>query len=160
MQNKQPNQRSKAATVQQILGAEVGLQKPPEQVTRLGQIQYLVALRHQISFSGILPHPDIIAEYERVLSGSAERIVAMAEKEQNFRHAIRESALSGAMKRDKRGQWMGFVTTVCILLIASIFAYSGKTIFAGTLIGLDLLGLATLFVIGRRPEKKRHSQLQ
>ena len=101
-----------------------------------------------------MPHPDIISGYERVLPGSAERIFSMAEREQKFRHATQEGALTGAVKRDRRGQWMGFIITMCVLLIASIFAYLGNTLFAGTLIGLDLLGLATVFVIGRRPEKK------
>ena len=154
MQRKQPHQDSKAVVDKKALEIEKALQENPELVTRLGQSDNFVALIHQTSFSGPLPHPDIISGYERVLPGSAERIFSMAEKEQKFRHATQEGALTGAVKRDRRGQWMGFIITMCVLLIASIFAYLGNTLFAGTLIGLDLLGLATVFVIGRRPEKK------
>src|SRR5437879_9676458 len=38
-------------------------------------------------FTGPLPPPEFFAESERVLPGPAERILAMAEREQRHRHA-------------------------------------------------------------------------
>lgn len=150
MQTNQPYQENKAVVDQHALDIEPALLINPELSTRLGQNDDLLTLIHQTSFSGPLPHPDIITEYERVLSGSAERIFSMAEKEQAFRHITQNNAVTGAVTRDKRGQWMGFIVTLCVLLIATIFAYLGEIIFAATLIGVDLLGLTTVFVLGRQ----------
>jgi uncharacterized membrane protein len=38
--------------------------------------------------SGPLPSPEVIAGYEKVLAGSADRIIKMAEKEQDHRHKV------------------------------------------------------------------------
>ena len=40
--------------------------------------------------SGPLPAPGMFQEYEKVLPGAADRIMAMAEKEANHRHPIDE----------------------------------------------------------------------
>src|SRR5215469_344716 len=47
------------------------------------------------SYRGVLPHPKHFADFERVLPGCAERIMQMAEKEQNHRHG-RENKIMGA----------------------------------------------------------------
>lgn len=40
----------------------------------------------QRSFSGPLPPPDLLREYNQIVPGLAERIARMAEKEQDHRH--------------------------------------------------------------------------
>ena len=46
-----------------------------------------VSVAEAMSFVGPLPPPTMYREYENVHAGSAERILAMAEKEQNHRIA-------------------------------------------------------------------------
>lgn len=46
----------------------------------------LIAAKSE-TFEGPLPHPDILARYENILPGIADRIVRMAEAEQNARHS-------------------------------------------------------------------------
>ena len=48
----------------------------------------LKRISSSISMTGPLPPPSILAGYEQVLSGAAERIVSMAEKEQEHRHSF------------------------------------------------------------------------
>ncbi|WP_042931602.1 DUF2335 domain-containing protein [Klebsiella pneumoniae] len=112
-------------------------------------------VRHETHYSGPLPPPEVMQSYDEILPGGAERLFAMAENEQKFRHSTQDMAIRGTISRDKRGQWMGFAITLVILGIASVFAFRGNTIFAGTLIGLDLIGLATVFVIGRRTPPRK-----
>jgi uncharacterized membrane protein len=40
--------------------------------------------------SGPLPAPEVIAGYEKVLAGAADRIIKMAEKEQDHRHRFQD----------------------------------------------------------------------
>ena len=112
----------------------------------------LIASRHT-KHSGPLPAPKTLEEYDSVLPGGAERIFSMAEKEQEARHKYNQDTLDGEINRDRRGQWMGFSIAVIILAMAAIFAWRGNTAFAGTLVAIDLIGLVSVFVLGRRSSK-------
>ncbi|CDL84936.1 DUF2335 domain-containing protein [Xenorhabdus szentirmaii] len=96
------------------------------------------------------PSPEALKSYEAILPGCAERMFSFREKEQAFRHEKQNKALEGVIKRDKRGQWMGFSIAMCILVIATGFALKGSILFAGTLVTIDLVGLVAVFVIGRK----------
>jgi|GEM_PF-5058194 len=72
-------------------------------------------------FSGPLPPPHILGEYDKVQTGLAARIVEMAEKEQIHRHQIEFQALSASISTEKRGNithclfhWL-FWPAVCFL---------------------------------------------
>ncbi|EMM0378875.1 DUF2335 domain-containing protein [Pluralibacter gergoviae] len=112
----------------------------------------VIAARHTMH-SGPLPSPKTLEEYDSVLPGGAERIFAMAEKEQQARHKYNDDALNGEISLDRRGQWMGFSISIIILVMAAVFAWLGNTAFAGTLVAIDLIALASVFVIGRRSDK-------
>ena len=45
----------------------------------------LIAAQKREVFEGPLPHPDILQKYEQIIPGIAERIVQMAEREQDIR---------------------------------------------------------------------------
>lgn len=123
----------------------------PDLVSALMErVEFQAIVRHETSFSGPLPPPEVIRGYDQILPGGAERIFAMAEREQLFRHQLENTAVTGAILKDRRGQWMGFSITIIILLIASISAWRGNTTFAGALIAIDLIGLVSVFVLGRR----------
>ncbi len=96
------------------------------------------------------PSPEVLKSYETILPGYAERVVTLREKEQVFQHEKQNKALNGVINRDRRGQWMGFFITVFILIIATVFAFRGEILFAGTLITVDLVGLVSVFAIGRK----------
>lgn len=63
-------------------------------------------------FSGPIPHPSIIAGYEQILPGSADRILKMAETQIQHRHSI-EDKMSSA---DSRDSLLGIIAawTICI----------------------------------------------
>ncbi|PHM51355.1 DUF2335 domain-containing protein [Xenorhabdus sp. KK7.4] len=103
---------------------------------------------------GPLPPPDVLRDYESILSGSTERILLFREKEQKFQYDNNRLALDGMIKKERRGQWMGFSIAMFILIIATFFAFRGEIVFAGTLVTIDLIGLAAVFVIGRKLSSK------
>ncbi|CAM3812320.1 DUF2335 domain-containing protein [Xenorhabdus thuongxuanensis] len=96
------------------------------------------------------PSPEVLKSYESILPGYSERVFTLREKEQVFQHEKQNKALDGLINRDRRGQWMGFFITIFILIIATIFAFRGEMLFAGTLITIDLVGLVSVFAIGRK----------
>ncbi|EBG2415162.1 DUF2335 domain-containing protein [Salmonella enterica] len=107
------------------------------------------AIVSQTCFRGPLPPPSMLREYNDIVAGAAERIMVRSEKEQAHRHEMQNKTVTGTINKDKRGQWMAYSITLLILLIATIFAWRGNTVFAGTLITVDLIGLASVFIMGR-----------
>jgi uncharacterized membrane protein len=70
-------------------------------------------IKEQITVSqyvGPLPDPHTLARYNEVLPSAAERILAMAEREQAHRHSLDERALKG-------GQLLAFVGQTFALAI-------------------------------------------
>lgn len=120
-------------------------------VERLSKNSKLIrSLVRTENFTGPFPPPDILEKYNKVLPGAAERIFSLTECEQQHRHSIQNKAINGALKKDLRGQWMGFSITVLVLFIACYFAYIGSNAFATVLVTIDLVALAAVFVIGHR----------
>ncbi|MGY3931227.1 DUF2335 domain-containing protein [Aeromonas encheleia] len=127
----------------------------PELVERIVQspaIKRVVMEMHQ----GPLPPARAMAEYEQVLPGSAERIMRMAELEQSQRHSMQKEQLAqhkelskGFLNNDRLGKWMGFAIVLAVLGFAAWMADKGHPTIAGILVGVDLVGLAAVFVIGR-----------
>ncbi|OTA17332.1 hypothetical protein Xvie_01179 [Xenorhabdus vietnamensis] len=102
----------------------------------------------------LFPSPEVLESYESILPGYAERVFSLREKEQAFQHEKQNKALNGLINRDRRGQWMGFFIAIFILVVAIVFALRGEMLFAGTLITIDLVGLAAVFAIGRKSNIK------
>ena len=61
------------------------------------------------AFSGPLPHPEFFQAYEHTLPGAADRILTMAEKQQEHRHSQQLVRLTLDGTRERCGQWMGFL---------------------------------------------------
>lgn len=66
------------------------------------------------SYSGPLPQPRDFAEYNATLPGAADRILAMAERESEFRHADAKAARD----ETKRGQWMSLALAALAFMSA------------------------------------------
>ena len=108
----------------------------------------LQATHHQ-SFSGPIPHPSILEGYPEEVRN---KIVEMAVKEQSHTHEIEEVSLDAAIKKDKRGQWMGFGIAITGLLAAAFIAQFSPEV-AGIIAALDLVGLVAIFVTPRLLER-------
>ena len=97
-------------------------------------------------FSGPLPPASMFGEYERVLPGSADRILRMAEKEQDHRIEWETKALSGEMRQERYGQQLGFWVAISCIGGAVYLAMNGQAIIAAILGGSTVLSLAGRFL--------------
>ena len=104
------------------------------------------------SFSGPIPPPAMLGKYEEHLTGSAERIVRMAEKEQEHRHNWEDSVLASMDRDTKRSQWMGLFIFIAIILSSFILAMYDKVVPASVLGILGIIGVfgaAISLIVGR-----------
>lgn len=109
------------------------------------------------SFSGPLPPPHILADYEQITTGAADRIISMAEREQTHRHTIESTAISGELQKRTRGQIFAFALAVLILLISTALILAGHNIVGFiTLIGA-ISSLCYIFISGQKTGKTSES---
>lgn len=101
-------------------------------------------------FSGPIPPPHILSGYDKVQTGFAERIIAMAEKEQVHRHGIEHQALSAGISVQKRGQIYALIVSLVILSGSMFLIHSGMELSGSALAGSSLIGLAYIFITGRK----------
>ena len=114
-----------------------------------------------IQFSGPLPHPQLMAEYEKCLPGAADRILQMAEKQQGHRFGLENSVIGGDIRRADMGLWLAFSLFVLFGLGAIFLLAIGKDIAGYSLLGTSLLGGAGLFIrVGRERQQAQQIQKQ
>lgn len=113
--------------------------KTPTKVKTEPANQELVTqyVEHQLMMTGPLPHPGLLQAYEEAVPGSSERIIKMAEKEQDQRHSESNRIVDGLVKESSRGQWISGLV-------------SGGAIICGTVavaLGHDVAGAAIAIVV-------------
>lgn len=105
----------------------------------------------QATYSGPIPPPAAMEQYERIVPGAANRILAMAEREQEARHEF----MASERRLRHRGQWIGALLVLLLIGASVYFAYVGLAVLAGTVMGVTLLGVATIFVLGKKGEQQQ-----
>ncbi len=119
---------------------------PPKEILDNLPEHVRVSIVEAASFSGPLPPPTMYREYESALPGSAERILAMVEKEQKHRIMWETTALNASGQETKRGQWLGFAIAMACLGAAIFLAVSGHEVVACIALGAGAVGLVGRFL--------------
>jgi uncharacterized membrane protein len=118
---------------------------PPEKRRLVATAAMEVVVQH----SGPLPPPQMLAGYDQVLPGLADRIVAMAENQLQHHQDMDRKALDGEISDRKLGLISSTVITITALVISAWVAVSGYPILGGALAGVTLLGIVSALIGGR-----------
>lgn len=121
----------------------------PKKKEAMSIIKAMVVM-HEESFSGPIPPPSILKQYEEMHPGSADRILKMAEKQADHRMALEKKAIGGQVDQSKRGQVFGFILALVCIAVAFCFAWflDMKT-FASAFLTVTLVALVGLFINGK-----------
>lgn len=131
----------------------------PSQQIKLAQLlknapaSLVMTATHHQSFSGPIPPPDQLAKYP---DDARKLILEMAHKEQVHAHNMNEKALSGAIQKDRLGQYIGG-TIAIVGLVAAAWIAQYSAVAAGIIATLDLFGMVALFVAPRLLENRQGS---
>lgn len=88
------------------------------------------------AFSGPIPPPMFLEQYEKLVSGSAKRFLDEPHCEAEHRRTLEKLMVTEQIKLSKRGQWMAFsLASICI-----------GAAFTAIFFGYDLAGLGALFI--------------
>ena len=139
-ENKDPDQEELTDPGQEPhpgIQAVQALRKLP-QTERLKVIEQVgIAVVH--SFSGPLPSPEAFEKYNRIQPDAADRILSMAEKEQQ----IRSDEIKGAQANDKLKISGSIITSLALASVSGLSAWLGHT---NTAIALGLSGVIAAIV--------------
>lgn len=101
------------------------------------------------SHQGPLPPARELKNYDLALPGAAERIVAMAEREQSHRHGLESTMVNAEADLKKRGQWIALAALVAMLAIVAYFGFLGQA-GAGAALGSAIIVGVVVAFLGQR----------
>lgn len=100
----------------------------------------------QQHYSGPLPQPESLAQYDQIVPGAAERIIKMAEKEMEHRHRVEDSMTRSAIRSTFLGIIFAFMS-VLILSGSVVYAlYRGFDTVAGYIAVGSIAAVAGVFI--------------
>lgn len=119
-----------------------------------GNDEVLSVVAAVAAYAGPLPPPGQLKGYEEVLPGSADRILKMAEEQARHRQYLEKTTIDGDRKRSWWGLWLGFAISLVDLGLGAGAVYTGHAAAGAVIMGIDVVGLAAVFVYGRREQRR------
>lgn len=116
---------------------------------RMGEAAQVVSMMIAQSHSGPLPPAREFANYDKALPGAAERILAMAEKEQGHRHGIEKDLIRREIGFKSRGQLFAFLGLLVMLAAVLAMAIMGHAA-AGASLGAAVIGGVVAVFLGQK----------
>lgn len=105
-------------------------------------------------FLGPIPHPQTLAQYKSVDSDLPNRIMKMAEDEQSTNHALKTKALEATIKHNSSGQRYALIVSVLTILCSTLLIAGGYELYGSLFFGSTVVGLAYVFIAGRKKGNK------
>jgi uncharacterized membrane protein len=118
-----------------------------------GPVQVLRA-----EFSGPLPPPKAMADYENVVSGSAERILAMAEAQAAHRREMEKTVIKGNIRSQFWGLGAAFVIVIIGIGAGTFLIYSGKNGYGLAVILAELSAMVAVFIWGKQSQQQERNK--
>ena len=111
-------------------------------------------ISHTQIFSGPLPNPEAFAKYNEVLPNAADRILGMAEKEQDIRHEAQKGAIANDRSR------INAITIVALSLVgvAGVATWLGEEVIAIPLGLAGVIGAIFRQIFRQMVDRRRRSE--
>jgi len=127
---------------------------PPKKKQELLRAMSFTSIQ-QRTHSGPLPDAETLIKYDSVIPNGADRIMKMAEKQQEHRMEIEKNVILGQASQSKLGQWFGLIIGIVGISCGTFLAYSGETTVGGIIAGGTVVSLVSVFVIGKNIQKQK-----
>ena len=107
-------------------------------------------------FSGPLPPPDALAQYDHVVPGAAERILKMAENEAEIRHRNEEKLVDNEVKLTNNmvrssylGIYFAFASVILMIALAFLALINDHPTVATSIVVVNMASVAGIFIFFR-----------
>lgn len=155
-QNNQQNHKDVVAKESEQIKSDSLLELTPEVLENIPlserkKIQQIMVSKTHV---GPLPSSEDLQEYDRTCPGAANRIIAMAEKEQNHRIDATKRRDSSEYTLASRGQIFALISLVLILLFCVFLAFIGSTGGAVTVACTLVVSIVAVFITGQKSSSR------
>lgn len=101
----------------------------------------------QMSWSGPLPPPGALQQFDAIIPDGANRIMAMIEEEQKHRISQESAGLAAMASDTKRGHWLGAIISIAAILgaVVSVYLHAPAAVSIA-LVGIPVLGMIRAIV--------------
>ena len=114
-----------------------------------------VSIRKTASYSGPIPPPMALEQYESIQPGFANRIITMAENEAKHRHEMEKQAVEHTIRMSNMGIIFAFITVLIFGALIFYALYRGLNVSTlGVAIGA-IASVAGVFVFMRSRSAKK-----
>jgi len=107
------------------------------------------------SHSGPLPDAETLIKYDSIIPDGANRIMTMAEKQQNHRIDIESNVVKSNNGQSKLGQIFGLIIGIVGIGCGTYLASIGESTVGGIIAGTTVVSLVSVFVIGKAAQRKK-----
>lgn len=97
-------------------------------------------------YEGAIPHPQTLAEYDRIVPGSATDIINDFKENTKTIRNLKTKELELTAARDKRGQYMAFFLGILIILLAAYALSLNQPWVAGSACFLAIGSIGVAFL--------------
>ncbi|NLF08136.1 MAG: DUF2335 domain-containing protein [Pirellulaceae bacterium] len=114
------------------------------------------------SFSGPLPPPQVLQQYNDIIPGLADRIVAQAERQTDHRIQLESKVVQSDIHKSWAGLICGFALSIFLVFGGITCILQGHDWAGAAIITTSLAGLAGTFIYGtatRRAERTEKTKI-
>ena len=109
-------------------------------------------------FQGPVPPPEMLARYEEICPGFAERTLKLVEQQATSRQGLESKVIQAKISHEAAGQWMAFILALAFLGVGA-YALAIHEVGAGVGIwGVDIVGIIGMFIYRQVREEKRSKE--
>jgi len=116
------------------------------------------------SHSGPIPSPEDLDYYKQVLPDAPDRLLRMAEQNAQSLRDLTKLRLDSQITIDKdrhreasTGQLFGLIAVGLMSVVAVVALITNHPVVAGTICSTTIIGVATVFVTGRKKQDKEEN---
>ncbi len=105
-----------------------------------------IAIQRSEAFSGPLPHPQHLEQYNSIIPNGADRLMKQVELQAEHRRNIENTSVRCSIMQSVFGQLIAAILTIGFGIGGFILLQQGKEIAGGIMLGVPVLGLISKFL--------------
>lgn len=111
-----------------------------------GEMIQKLEMSRSITYSGAVPPPEMLREFDKIIPNGADRFMKMAEEQSEHRRKIEQKIVESNVRNENLGLKFAFSISIIGLISAAILSYIGNNVGAGVFAIPALGGLVNSFL--------------
>jgi len=115
-------------------------------------------ISQQYSFSGPIPSPQFLEQYDKVVPGAAKIIIDMAHSQAMHRQGLEKTVINSDVVNSRLGLIFGFLIGITGIIAGVVVVLAGQVIAGLIVSGGTIASLVGTFVYGSQGRKREREE--